>query len=388
MALAAICAAARAEAHGGGPGHDPGRCEDHRARAERLEAALDAALERELAEHPEVRCALALVHLPARDLLAAKAAGVADALGRRPATPSTAFRLASVTKMMTAVVVMQLVSEGRLGLGDTLERLEGVIPLDALHVLDGVAYGRRITVEQLLRHRSGLSDYALDGPRDADALTPYMLDVLANPSAVRSPASLVQWTIDHLPPVAAPGAAYHYADTNYVLLGLLAEDVEARPLARIYRDRVFVPLGMTSSYLEFYEAAPHRARRPAQTFLGALDVTSFSLGEWGGGGVVSTLRDLDRFMRGLFEARLVSPAVLQAMLAADEIGPGVGYGLGVVRWEPWPGVILYGHDGFFGENAWFLPQLGATIAFTVNQVSTDASDLLVALVVAAAEAGR
>lgn len=359
-------------------------CAD-RGALRRLEKAVDAAVDRAMAAHPDVRSALAQVHLPARGLVVRRAVGFADETRRRPALPGTPFRTASVTKTMTAAVILELVGEGKLALGDTLERLEGVIPLDALHVMGGVSSGRLITVEQLLRHRSGLPDYFFDGPRDANGLTEYMRDVLANPEQVREPRALVQWTIDHLEPVAPPGAVYHYADTNYVLLGLLAEAVDAKPLARIYRERVFAPLGMTGSYLEFHE--PPRGGRPAHTFYGPLDVTAVRLGEWGGGGVVSTLGDLDRFVLGLVSGRLLrSSPSFDDMLPSDEIAPGFGYGLGIARLSL-ASAVVYGHDGVFGIWAVYVPAPGASIVLTLNQAAADPWDLLQELVAAAVDAG-
>jgi hypothetical protein len=127
-------------------------------------------------------------------------------------------QLSAFLRRQGDLLVMQLVEEGRLALTTKLEVLGGILPLDRLHVMGEVSSGRTITVEQLLRHRSGLADYFFDGPIGEDGLTPYMRELVTEPPQVRSASQLIDWTIAHLPPVALPGAAYHYADTNYVLL--------------------------------------------------------------------------------------------------------------------------------------------------------------------------
>lgn len=354
---------------------------------EDIEHTVGAVLAQELANHPEVRGAAVQVHLLAQNVQVRRSAGAADPAGSVAMTENTPFRTASITKMMTAAVVMQLIEEGRLALTTTLEQLDGAVPLDRLHLMGDVSSGRSITVEQLLRHRSGLANYFFDGPVDELGLTPYLREVLTAPGVVRSPSELVAWTIEHLPPVALPGVEYHYADTNYVLLGMLIENVERRSLPDVYRARLFAPLGMSATYLECYEPAPTSAL-PAHTFYGDLDVTDFCLGEWGGGGIVTTLADLDRFVIGLARGTFFRTTMTRdAMLPTDEIVPGYGYGFGIALHQP-PGSKFWGHDGSFGCFAYYLPGEDAVVIATLNQVATNPSLLLRDLVLAAQAATR
>jgi D-alanyl-D-alanine carboxypeptidase len=352
-----------------------------------LQAAISAALDREMSDHPEVRSAAVQVHLLSRGIVARASAGEADTTAHTAMTEDTPIRTASITKLMTAVMVMQLIEEGRLALDSTLERLDGVIPLDRLHVIGNVSSGRTITVEELLRHQSGLADYFFDGPVGEDGLTPYLHELVTGPPVVRTASELVLWTIANLPPVAPPGTEYHYADTNYVLLGLLIESVEQMPLPEIYRTRLFSPLGMSSAHLECYEPAP-AGGVPAHTFYGDLDVTGLCLGEWGGGGIVATLGDVDRFLAALSRGDVFqSRATLDTMIPADEIQPGLGYGLGITL-RRHAGMEFWGHDGSFGCFAYYLPGTDAIVVATVNQVNTDVAYLLRDLVLAAQGAGQ
>jgi D-alanyl-D-alanine carboxypeptidase len=361
-------------------------CSDTSSTAD-IEQAVGTALAQELANHPEVRGAAVQVHLLPHNVQVRRTAGAADPAESVAMTEDTPFRTASITKMMTAAVVMQLIEEGRLSLATTLDQLDGAVPLDRLHVMGGVSSGRSITVEQLLRHRSGLADYFFDGPVDEYGLTPYLGELLTAPRVVRRPSELVAWTIENLPPVALPGAEYHYADTNYVLLGMLIENVEQRSLPEVYRSRLFAPLGMSTTYLECYEPAPTSAL-PAHTFYGDLDVTDLCLGEWGGGGIVTTLADLDQFVIGLARGTLFRTTMTRdAMLPTDEIVPGYGYGFGIALRQP-PGSRFWGHDGAFACFAYYLPGEDAVVIATLNQVATKSDSLLRDLVLAAQRAAH
>jgi D-alanyl-D-alanine carboxypeptidase len=151
--------------------------------------------------------------------------GLADRRSRRPLRPGDRFRVGSNTKTFVATVVLQLAGEGRLALEDTVERwLPGLVP-----------GGGAITVRQLLNHTSGLPDYA---PEDDDS---FIRQVLADRRRKWTPQELVGIAMAR-PPLFAPGAAWGYSNTGYVLLGLIAEAASGRPLATELRRRIFAPL--------------------------------------------------------------------------------------------------------------------------------------------------
>jgi D-alanyl-D-alanine carboxypeptidase len=377
LALFAVACASGQDANLGGAVDPSAHARRAASSEERLESAVSSALEREMAAHPEVRNTVVEVHLLSQDLHVTRAAGDAAPPAHRRMTPSTPFRIASIAKTMTAALVLQLVEEGRLALSDTLDRLDGVIAVDRLHVVDGVSYGRQITVEQLLRHRSGLPDYFFDG----DLQNGWLGEVFADPTRVHPPVEIVEWIIDHLQPIALPGTTYHYADTNYLLLGLIIERIEQKPLQQVYRERLFSPLGMKDAYLEYYEPTPPGAH-PAHMFLGDADLAGVSLGEWGGGGIVATARDLDRFFAALAAGRVFhSRATLDAMIPQDESEPGYGYGLGIARHRQ-GGTEFWGHTGFFGSFAFYVPAAQAVVVGTVDAFT--AIDDLVGELIAAA----
>jgi D-alanyl-D-alanine carboxypeptidase len=195
--------------------------------------------------------------------------GFADADARLPIGDSTLFQIGSITKCMTALVIHQLAAQGRLRLTDRISALMPALPLPR---------GNAIEVQHLLDHVGGL-------PADAPLF----------------PAGGL-WT------AYAPGAHWHYSNTGYEILGKLAEQTGGKPLARLFEERIFAPLGMSRSrgaivsedralYAQGYEAADQLpfARGVPLAPAAWVDVT------FGAGSVASTAADINRFMRALAE---------------------------------------------------------------------------------------
>lgn len=263
------------------------------------------------------------------------ATGRANLNNGRRMTGSDRFRVGSITKPMVATVILQLADENRLALDDAVSRfLPGILP-DA----------DRLTIRQLLNHTSGLGDY-LDDPAFGDA-------VFDNPSRVWTPQELIA-IADRLPRRFAPGApgAWEYSNSNYILLGLIAEAVGNAPIGTLLRTRVFEPLGMTSSY---YSTETSLLAPFAEGYVDLPGLPDFAVGTLvspttagAAGAVVSTASDLLRFVEALATGALVSPAAQSARLtivpASRARLPGTtfdfAYGLGVLVGDGW-----IGHNG-------------------------------------------
>jgi D-alanyl-D-alanine carboxypeptidase len=246
--------------------------------------------------------------------------------------PDARMALDSVTKTWTATLVLQLVADGRLRLSDTVERwLPGLLPS-----------GRRITVEQLLSHTSGLisGKDLMPDPVSAlrrrvrdPAMRARMLRVLrrqqADPGLRGSPLIGVQLAAA-LPLRSAPGTTYHYSDVNYAIAGMIASKAGGAPLERLYRERIFAPLGLHSAR---YEPQAYRGPRPREYSVrpgGELvDATGwYRLGEGADSGMVSDAADVGRFLTALMRGRLLPPAELTAMLTPTAAS-AASYGLGI-----------------------------------------------------------
>jgi D-alanyl-D-alanine carboxypeptidase len=252
------------------------------------EKGLDAVLQQALAR-PNIVNAVMLVQSPNDDFVWSRAGGVADPGSGELMTTDHQFRLASVAKMMTAVVVLQLIEVGLLSLDTRLGRLLDATDLppgyvvDDLSIVGGRPYGRAITVRQLLNHTAGLRSYvvhtATEATFAADSLAAAVIRDAAEPPVKGIGAH--QWTPEELlalyldnglgaHALAPPGQMYSYSDTGYLLLGLIIQKVTGTDLATQYRRRIFTPLGMTRSYLEWYEAPVGEG--PAHHFI---DLTPF-----------------------------------------------------------------------------------------------------------------
>ena len=215
------------------------------------------------------------------------AAGRGSLRPRRAARPSDRFRAGSITKSLVATVVLQLAGEGRLGLDDPAERwLPGLLPA-----------GDAITLRQLLSHTSGLAEYTSD---------PRVNEPFAQDRAFRwRPRALAEIAAT-LPPTAAPGAEWSYANTNYLLLGLIVEQVTGQPLRRVLRNRILTPLRLKATS---FPDGPRIGGRHLHGFIPEdgrlLDVTAYSPSSvWAAGALVSTTRDIATFYRALLGGRL------------------------------------------------------------------------------------
>jgi CubicO group peptidase (beta-lactamase class C family) len=305
-------------------------------------ARLDAAVHDAAAKTPGLSVAVA------EDGRVAYAHGVgfADVAAKRAVTPETRFRIASITKMFTAVSVMQLVERGQIGLDDRVARY---LP-DAPHAAE-------ITIRQLLTHTSGLWNYGDEAFISGRVVTP------------TTPQAIVASAAAH-PLTEKPGAGFAYTNTGYVLLGLVVEAVTREPLARYEAEHIYGPAGMHATtngdpadgdVSRGYESA---AGKPAPPF-----VTSWVYGD---GDIVSTASDLARFDIALMSGKLVTPATFALMQSASvdasSIAPGVRYGLGLMIVSS-GGVTFVGHHGgmpgFEAENE-MLPSSSFAMAVLSN----------------------
>ncbi|MFD0106444.1 serine hydrolase domain-containing protein [Streptomyces sp. NPDC127164] len=265
----------------------------------------------------------------------ARTAGVRDRASGAAMDARARFRVGSVSKTFTAVVVLQLVDEGRLALDAPVDRyLPGLLPDD------------RITVRHLLTHRSGLADYT---DRMFHETVPGFEGVR---NRVFSQRELVDLSLAE-PRTTEPGAAYKYSNTNFVVAGMLVEEVTGRPVARAFQQRIIGPLGLrdTSYVHPDTRIAGLRVRgylHPDEAGAPLVDSTEQTV-SWAqsGGAVISAPADLTAFMTALMRGRLLSPRMLDAMttVAPTDATNTRFYGLGLRRYDLTCGTRVYGHTG-------------------------------------------
>ena len=151
------------------------------------------------------------------------ATGVAVRRGGQPMRARDSFRIGSITKTFTATVVLQLVQRGRLRLDDRLERY-----------VKGIPAGDRITIRQLLNHTSGIPD-------TSNAIT---RGVFADPQHRWHPMRVIRNAVRQKR-YCAPGKCWHYSNTNYQLLGVIATKVSGHSMRRLYERGVLRRVGLS-----------------------------------------------------------------------------------------------------------------------------------------------
>jgi D-alanyl-D-alanine carboxypeptidase len=256
------------------------------------------------------------------------AAGVADAATSAPMSPDRYYRVGSTTKTFTAVVVLQLVAERRLELSDLVAQWFPDRP---------VPNGESLTVEHLLRMRSGLFDFAYH-PSLAGLepnLVPHSLEEAITLGLDGKPNSL-------------PGERFSYCNTNFCLLEHIVEQVTERSFQEELTRRIIDPLQLAGTiyppegdlslpepYIRGYDSGDGVWRDCSEVFFGR-----------GDGALVSQVFDLAKFFRALLGGRLLPDHLLARMrtVVPDEPPAEYAYGLGLIA-DPLPTGTVWGHSG-------------------------------------------
>ncbi|MFK0258191.1 serine hydrolase domain-containing protein [Streptomyces sp. NPDC090445] len=276
-------------------------------------------------------------------------AGASDTATGQKRGPSEQFRIGSATKAFTAAVVLRLVAEGKLGLDDTVEQwLPGLVA--------GNGYdGREITVRQLLNHTSGVFNYGNDAEFFKKGVG---AEWFRNRHATYTPEQLVRIGLAN-PPLFAPGKAFLYSNTNYILAAMIVEKATGLTFGAELDRLVLRPLRLHHTYLPDTEPAI-RGRHPRHysTLFSTddrpaiHDATEMNQSfAWAAGAVVSTTGDLQRFFGALLGGRLLPAEQQREMFTTVETEgpvpwiPGTRYGLGVFSRTLPCGATLWGNAG-------------------------------------------
>lgn len=289
-------------------------------------------------------------------------AGTASLAHRRPLSTSDHDRLASFSKAFSGAVALSLVSRGKLRLTDTIGRWLPGLP----------RAWRRVTLGELLQHRSGLPDYSA-----SEALARRLQRA---PHRTIPPGQLLRY-VWHEPLQFRPGSRYKYDNSDNTVIALMASAATGRSYRALLRTLVYRPSGLRQTslpsgfrlprpYLHGYALQPgHRARDVSE----ALTASA----AWAAGGMVSTPADMNRFIRAYlaprFFSRRTQGAQLQFMAgSSDPPGPGTNAaGLAIFRYRTRCGT-MYGHTGNFPGYT----QLGAASRTGANSVTVTATEQL------------
>ena len=270
-------------------------------------------------------------------------------------------RIGSISKTFTAVVIMQLVQEGKITLDEPVESyLPGLLKGEGID-------GSKITVRQLLQHTSGLPEYT-----DQIGLE----DPFANRDKYYSARDTLDLALSK-PAAFEPGSQFKYTNTNYIVLSLLAEKVTHRPLAEQITKRIIEPLGLSHTYYpgpgeeNIRGTHPHAYTRNNQGQLE--DITRQDPSAAGGAGaMISTPSELTKFLQAAFNGTLLNQdSITEMKKTVDTDHPEIwmgGYGLGIFPMSLSCGGEAWGHSGGihgYGSYNMVSPD-GTAVALTVT----------------------
>ena len=261
---------------------------------------------------------------------------------KKPLTAATRYRIGSITKMFTAAIIFQLVEERKLKLTNTLDKF-----------FPQVSNAQKITIAQILGHRSGIHDFLLDrNLRPSSKTNPMTKDELL--------ALIAKGTPDF-----EPDAKYSYSNSGYILLGLILEKLTGKPYGEALKERITSKIGLNDTYaatanidVNKNEALTYRYvagwKQEPETHPSLL---------FSAGAIVSTPNDLTKFIQALFDLKLISQENLASMKTIRD-----GEGLAM---EPFTfaGKTFYGHTGGADNyGAWlaYLPEEKLALAYTTN----------------------
>jgi D-alanyl-D-alanine carboxypeptidase len=330
--------------------------------------------------------ALVLVRTPTGEVVAS--VGTTEIGAQTAPGTDTHFRIASNTKTMTAAINVLLAQDGKLKLSDPVS-----------DYVPGVPNGENITIENLLKMRSGLYNYTMD---------PALAAVMdSDPGKAWTPQEVLGIAFSH-PPNFAPDAEYEYSNTNYALLGLVAEKAGGRPLSQQLQERLFIPAGLEQTSLpattdtslpdpyshgymyggSYFALAddPYPADMQAAAEAGTLTPTDYTNQNpsyaWAAGGAISTAENLADWIESLVSGKVFDAEYQQQWIDSRQAenpdkpdGQQYGYGISYQRFSPdaeifYHGGELPGFNSFQGYD----PTNDVTLVIWTNQTLSPAGN--------------
>jgi CubicO group peptidase (beta-lactamase class C family) len=273
---------------------------------------------------------------------------------KEPLTAASRFRIGSITKMFTAVIIYQLAEEKRLNLADKLDRFVPQVP-----------NASKITLAHILGHRSGIHNVFGD-----PAQQPWP------PDQPISKADLLV-RIAKGPPDFEPDTMHRYSNSGYSVLGFVIEKATGKAYEEVVEERIVSRIGLKDTYVT--NVPIDVTKGEASTYRAFADGWRQSSGEnhptirFAAGSIVSTTRDMAQFIKALFDGKLISPESLNTMKTQRE---GEGMGMATFTWE---GRTFYGESGgdaTTGALVAYLPEEKLAIAYATNAKVYSVSEIM------------
>lgn len=308
---------------------------------------------------------LTLIHTPQANMLVIY--GTNELGKNNDPRVNTQFRIGSNTKSMISAVIVQLAQEGKLKLDDPVSKY-----------IPDVPNGDKISLDLLMKNRSGLYNY-LESPKLAKEFD-------ANPSKIWTPQELLNLSFEQ-PLQFQPDERFDYCNTNFIVLGLIAEKLDKTPLEIIFKKRLFEPLGMKHTYLpgafdtvmkkpyshgyafgksaHVFTHEPYSAEMISKIKNGKVKPVDYTVQSpswaWAAGGVVSTAEDVAIWIESLAQGKLFNQEYYQKWLKSpvpsDAGNPNIKYGYGFLTIANDAGLFFFHSGELPGFNSYMIHSL-------------------------------
>ena len=278
------------------------------------------------------------------------------------------FGMGSVTKSVTAALILKLEDKGILSIQDSIGKW-----LPPRRFVDG-----KITIRQLLNHTSGI--YNITENPD------FVREGYENPERIWKPEEVLDSFLKE--PYFEPGTDWHYSNSNYILAGMIIEKATGGVYHKLVREKLLHPYGLDSLYLKPFESNSLKVAHFWADITNSgfpVDITGLGYelkaifsGAWAAGGYMSRPVDAAMWMRTLVAGSIFSKRAYRELLDGVTKGDGKYYGLGVGYYEDSLGrKVVIGHDGYIGyvTKAYHFPQLNLTVAVQSNDAMAPGSTM-------------
>jgi D-alanyl-D-alanine carboxypeptidase len=265
------------------------------------------------------------------------------------------FHSASIGKTFVAVLTSMLYEQNLLLFNDPIKKYLDADIVKGLNVINDVDYSDDITIAHLLNHTSGIPDFFEGIEIEGISFQEYLVE---HPDRFWMPIETIELAKKYGTSHFKPGKGYNYTDTEYNLLGLIIEHVTGMELHQVLHEFIFDPLKMSHSSL-WLRSEPSYASKYSLTpvYFDHIEVSTFeSMScDWAGGGVVSTTKDLLRFMQALHAGELIREETYKKMQDWQKEDKGMYYGFGLMQFRlkelffTLPDEELTGHSGSIGS---------------------------------------
>ncbi len=287
-----------------------------------------------------------------KDIIYQKSIGYADFLKKLKSNKETQYRIGSISKVFTAVMIFQLIEEEKLQLNTPLAKF-----------FPQVQNSEAITIENLLHHRSGIKSITNE---------PDYLTWCVNPKSQTEILELISRDM----PSFEPNEYAEYSNSNFILLGYIIEKVTKNNYSSELKNRIVDKIDLESTY---FGSKINTIKNQASSY--EFDGESWKLSQetdmsipGGAGAIVSTTEDLTKFITNLFNNKLVNANSLDKMKEIQD-----GLGMGLIKY-PFYEKYAYGHDGSiddFSSHLSYFPKEGYAFAMTTNGLDYSQNDILV-----------